>query len=224
MDSALATLTQLASSLRLPAEWLEQEALAGRIPCLRLTNTLRFNAHAVAEILASRAAEERLMTNPLYEKARARLVASGCADMKRTMFSLGEAALAFELPADWLEAEALADPKRLPCHVRAAGVLFSLRGLAHALQERDQHERHTRARELGTWQVAERFAKTQRTIRRWADHKGLPHTRDGSHYLFDAWAVQRWACRNKVPTPGEPRGLDTIPYKENADGDQTAQS
>jgi hypothetical protein len=52
----LATLIELADLLRLPADWLREEALAGRIPCLPVHGKLRFNPQAVEQTLASRAA------------------------------------------------------------------------------------------------------------------------------------------------------------------------
>jgi len=52
----LATLIELADLLRLSADWLREEALAGRIPCLRVRGKLRFNPQAVEQALASRAA------------------------------------------------------------------------------------------------------------------------------------------------------------------------
>ncbi len=49
----------LALHTRLPREWLRQEALAGRIPCLRIGRKLLFNPEAVENALAERAAVER---------------------------------------------------------------------------------------------------------------------------------------------------------------------
>ena len=46
----------LAIELRLPARYLRLEADAGRIPCLRIGSKLRFNADAVRQALAKRAA------------------------------------------------------------------------------------------------------------------------------------------------------------------------
>jgi hypothetical protein len=54
----LTNLQGLASRLGLPAKWLKQEAEAGRIPCLKIGAKLRFNATAVREALAVRAARE----------------------------------------------------------------------------------------------------------------------------------------------------------------------
>jgi hypothetical protein len=51
----------LAARLRLPAEWLKGEALAGRIPCLRVGRRLLFNADAVEQVLAERAGKELLV-------------------------------------------------------------------------------------------------------------------------------------------------------------------
>jgi excisionase family DNA binding protein len=46
---------QLALALKLPRDWLKSEALAGRIPCLRVGRQLRFNLEAVEKALAERA-------------------------------------------------------------------------------------------------------------------------------------------------------------------------
>ena len=57
--SDLLTLQRLAARLRLPREWLGDEALAGRLPCLRVGHKLLFNLSAVEQLLAERAAGER---------------------------------------------------------------------------------------------------------------------------------------------------------------------
>jgi excisionase family DNA binding protein len=57
--SDLVTLHQLAARLRLSREWLREEALAGRLPCLRVGRKLLFNLPAVERILAERAATSR---------------------------------------------------------------------------------------------------------------------------------------------------------------------
>ncbi len=54
----LANLTELANRLRLPAQWLQNEADEGRIPCLRIGRKYRFNVDAVKAALAERAAGE----------------------------------------------------------------------------------------------------------------------------------------------------------------------
>ncbi len=54
--SDLLTLHRLAAHLRLPREWLRAEAIAGRLPCLRVGRKLLFNLPAVERILAERAA------------------------------------------------------------------------------------------------------------------------------------------------------------------------
>jgi hypothetical protein len=54
--SDLITLHQLAVRLRLPREWLRAEALAGRLPCLRVRRKLLFSLPTVERILAERAA------------------------------------------------------------------------------------------------------------------------------------------------------------------------
>jgi hypothetical protein len=51
----LLNLGQLALALRLPRNWLEAEAEAGRIPCLQIGCRLRFNIGAVEEALVERA-------------------------------------------------------------------------------------------------------------------------------------------------------------------------
>jgi excisionase family DNA binding protein len=52
----LLSLPQLAARLRLPRDWLRREALAGRLPCLRIGRKLLFNRSAVKQMLAERAA------------------------------------------------------------------------------------------------------------------------------------------------------------------------
>ena len=56
LPTRLVTLIELADLLRLSADWLREEALASRIPCLRVRGKLRFNPQAVEQALASRAA------------------------------------------------------------------------------------------------------------------------------------------------------------------------
>ena len=53
---ALVGLSRLAAELRLPRNWLKQEAQAGRLPCLRVGRRLLFNRVAVEQVLADRAA------------------------------------------------------------------------------------------------------------------------------------------------------------------------
>ena len=57
--SDLLTLHRLAARLRLPREWLRDEALAGRLPCLRVGRKLLFSLPAVERVLVERAAAER---------------------------------------------------------------------------------------------------------------------------------------------------------------------
>ena len=52
-------LYQLALATGLPWRWLRDEALAGRIPCLRAGRCMLFNYYAVEEALAERAAESQ---------------------------------------------------------------------------------------------------------------------------------------------------------------------
>src|SRR5262249_59906699 len=52
----LTGLTGLSARLRLPRLWLRAEALAGRIPCLKIGRKLLFNPDAVEKALADRAA------------------------------------------------------------------------------------------------------------------------------------------------------------------------
>jgi hypothetical protein len=54
----LLPLNRLAARLRLPADWLRDEALAGRIPCLRIGRKLLFSPDAVERALAERAGRE----------------------------------------------------------------------------------------------------------------------------------------------------------------------
>ena len=56
MQSPIA-LIGLAALLRLPRAWLRAEALAGRIPCLRVGRRLLFDPDAVRAALARRAAQ-----------------------------------------------------------------------------------------------------------------------------------------------------------------------
>jgi excisionase family DNA binding protein len=53
------TLNHLASELKLPKEWLREEAIAGRLPCLRIGRKLLFNLSAVNQALADRAAKSQ---------------------------------------------------------------------------------------------------------------------------------------------------------------------
>jgi hypothetical protein len=55
----LLPLNRLAARIRLPASWLRVEALAGRIPCLRVGRKLLFNPEAVERALAEQAANSR---------------------------------------------------------------------------------------------------------------------------------------------------------------------
>jgi hypothetical protein len=53
------SLNNLAAQTRLPREWLRHEALAGRLPCLRVGRRLLFNLAAVQAALCERAASGR---------------------------------------------------------------------------------------------------------------------------------------------------------------------
>lgn len=55
-QSELVRLSGLATRLRLPARWLKAEAVAGRIPCLKVQRHFLFNVEAVRRSLADRAA------------------------------------------------------------------------------------------------------------------------------------------------------------------------
>ena len=55
MNSPLTT-SQLALRLRLPRLWLRDEALSGRLPCLRVGRRLLFDLEAVQRALSERAA------------------------------------------------------------------------------------------------------------------------------------------------------------------------
>ncbi len=55
----LMTLNRLSSHFRLPREWLRNQALAGKIPCLRVGRRLLFNPVAVECALADQAASSR---------------------------------------------------------------------------------------------------------------------------------------------------------------------
>jgi hypothetical protein len=54
-NQKLINLFGLARELNLPVAWLKSEALAGRIPCLRIGHRLRFNKEAVESALSKRA-------------------------------------------------------------------------------------------------------------------------------------------------------------------------
>jgi hypothetical protein len=53
---SLTGLVGLSARLRLPRRWLRAEALASRIPCLKVGRKLLFNPVAVEKTLAERAA------------------------------------------------------------------------------------------------------------------------------------------------------------------------
>jgi len=55
MDTKLLNLHGLARELRLPLEWLRDEAKTGRLPCLNVRGRMRFNPDAVRAELAERA-------------------------------------------------------------------------------------------------------------------------------------------------------------------------
>lgn len=59
-DSQLVTPIRLAKVLRIPADWLTQEARAGRLPHVNACGRLLFNPDAVERVLADRAAREGL--------------------------------------------------------------------------------------------------------------------------------------------------------------------
>jgi len=51
-DDELTNLHGIKRALNLPYDWLRREALAGRLPCLKIGRQLRFNVHAVRAALA----------------------------------------------------------------------------------------------------------------------------------------------------------------------------
>ena len=57
-ETKLLTVVALARVLRIPATWLKSEALAGRLPCLRVGRRMLFNRDAVEVALLERAAKE----------------------------------------------------------------------------------------------------------------------------------------------------------------------
>jgi len=58
MDNhVLVTLPRIAATMGVPALWLRREALAGRIPCLKIGRSIRFYPPAVERALAERTAE-----------------------------------------------------------------------------------------------------------------------------------------------------------------------
>jgi hypothetical protein len=57
------TLNRLANELKLPKDWLREEATAGRLPCLRIGKRLLFNIGAVKQALADRAGTSREATH-----------------------------------------------------------------------------------------------------------------------------------------------------------------
>lgn len=58
--SELLTLNRLARTLRMSRAWLKEEALAGRLPCLRVGRKLFFEVAAVRRELAQQAAANRV--------------------------------------------------------------------------------------------------------------------------------------------------------------------
>jgi len=56
---ALLSLNKLAARLRLPRAWVRREAIAGRLPCLRVGRRLLFTLEAVERALTNRAANGR---------------------------------------------------------------------------------------------------------------------------------------------------------------------
>jgi len=54
-EKKLLNLFGLAKELHLPVDWVKNEALAGRIPCLKVGRRFRFNREAVESSLAERA-------------------------------------------------------------------------------------------------------------------------------------------------------------------------
>ena len=56
----LVNLAGLARELRLPVAWLRQQAREGSIPSISIGKKRRFNADAVARVLAERAGREGL--------------------------------------------------------------------------------------------------------------------------------------------------------------------
>ncbi|HNY78462.1 MAG: hypothetical protein RBS72_18110 [Sedimentisphaerales bacterium] len=56
----LVTVYRMARALRVPVEWLSEEARAGRLPHVDARGRLLFNPHAVEKALAQRAACEGL--------------------------------------------------------------------------------------------------------------------------------------------------------------------
>jgi hypothetical protein len=54
-NKKLLTLLEMSRTLRIPAKWLKTEALAGRIPHLKVGRKLLFNSEAVESVLAEQA-------------------------------------------------------------------------------------------------------------------------------------------------------------------------
>jgi hypothetical protein len=59
-QSKFVTLSELARATRLPARWLQREADAGRLPCLRAGRRRMFDLAAVLAALAKRQQGEAL--------------------------------------------------------------------------------------------------------------------------------------------------------------------
>ena len=55
MENELCNLLEMARLLNIPASWLKNEALAGRIPCLKIGRRLLFNPAAARSALAQQA-------------------------------------------------------------------------------------------------------------------------------------------------------------------------
>ncbi len=70
MDELFVNIHGLARVLNLPREWLEAEARAHRIPCMRIGTRMRFSVEAVKAVLAKQAgtvAVELLESENKYE-------------------------------------------------------------------------------------------------------------------------------------------------------------
>src|SRR5262249_9936601 len=65
VQQELFNLNRLATYFRLPRDWLKAEAIAGRIPCLKIGRKFFFNVKAVEAALAERAATAFVEPEPV---------------------------------------------------------------------------------------------------------------------------------------------------------------
>ena len=62
-DPAFMSASSVAARLGLPKSWIKSEAVAGRLPCLRIGRRMLFNPDAIEIALSARAAGKRGAVN-----------------------------------------------------------------------------------------------------------------------------------------------------------------